>query len=233
MRHLFIFSIILGCSTANAFAQITKVTSEILSAEQVKKFLDTVPETLNIKFPIIRIYKYEDKRGRFYCVLTESRDEISVENDTMNYKIKAINFKAENGSYTKIWEIDDNIIKNDSDESSIWFWTKYCDFKDYDGDGLADPIIVYGTYGANGYDDGRIKIIIYYKGQKIAIRHQNGVLDNERETKVDNSFYNLPQSLQNSIKQKMDLMIKNNNAIFPYGWQAAMKNKKTSFSERR
>jgi hypothetical protein len=152
--------------------------------------------------------------------------------DTFNNKIKAINVKVSKGSYVKLWEINDNIIKNDNDERSIWFWTKYIDFKDYDGDGLADPIVIYGTYAANGYDDGRIKFIIYNKGQKIAVRHQNGVLDFERETQVDMAFYGLSQSLQTSIKQKMELMMKNSQAIFPAGWQSAMKNKKTTFNER-
>jgi hypothetical protein len=120
-----------------------------------------------------------------------------------------------------------------NDESSIQFWTKYIDFNDYNSDGLVDPIIIYGTSAANGYDDGRIKFIIYYQGQKIAIRHQNGILDYERETQVDKAFYKLPLPLQTSIKQKMESMMKNSHAIFPAGWQAAMRNKKIRFSERR
>ena len=97
---------------------------------------------------------------------------------------------------------------------------------------MADPIIVYGTTAVNGYGDGRIKIIIYYKGQKVAIRHQNGTLDFERETSVDKAFYALPVLLQTAVKQKMELMIKNKQAIFPAGWQLAMKNKKTTINER-
>ena len=98
---------------------------------------------------------------------------------------------------------------------------------------MADLIIVYGTTALNGYDDGRIKIIIYYKGQKIAIRHQNGMLDFERETIIDKAFYSLPTGLQSAVKQKMELMQKNNQAIFPAGWQLAMKNKKTTINERK
>jgi hypothetical protein len=79
----------------------------------------------------------------------------------------------------------------------------------------------------------RLKVHHYYKGQKIAIRHQNGVLDFERETQVDKGFYNLPLSLQASIKHKMELMTENDQAIFLAGWQLAMKNKKTTFNEIR
>jgi hypothetical protein len=217
-----------------AFAQKATITSGMLTSKQAADlFPDTVCRKLNINFPIFRVYEYADKTAQYYCILTESRNEITAEKDTIHHKIKAVNVKADKGAFTKIWEINDNIIQNENDETSIWFWTKYIDFTDYDDDGLADPIIIYGTSGANGYGDGRIKFIIYYKGQKVAIRHQNGELDYERETQVDKSFYDLPQSLQASIKKKMELMMKNNHAIFPAGWQTAMKNKMTMFNERR
>jgi len=233
LRHiLFLFFAFIYLTTA--FAQKTTFNSEILTAKQITELLpDSILKSLNISFPIFRVYRYADKTGKYYCVLTESRNEITVEKDTVNHKIKAINVKADKGSFIKLWEINDNVIKNDNDESNIWFWTKYMDFKDYDGDGLADPIIIYGTSGANGYDDGRIKFIFFNKGQKVAIRHQNGVLDYDRETQVEKAFYDLPQSLQAAIKQKMEQMMTNNQAIFPAGWQTAMKNKKTLFNERR
>jgi hypothetical protein len=142
-----------------------------------------------------------------------------------------INFiKGPNG-LEKQWEINDFILK-EKDESSIWFWTKYCDFKDIDEDGIIDQILVFGTSGLNGYDEGRIKILLVYKGQKIVIRHQNGVLDFERNTQVDQAFYSLNLSLQNRIKEIMQKMIENNHAIFPYGWQDAMKKQKLKFDEK-
>ena len=233
MRHIFIFFITFLWLT-NTFAQEKNLISEILTAKQVTElFPDTVRKTLNINFPIVRVYKYADKAGKYYFILSESRNEITADKDTFNYKIKAISVKADNSSFRKLWEINDNIIKNDNDENTIWFWSKYIAFKDYDGDGLADPIITYGTSAANGYDNGRIKFIIYCKGQKISIRHQNGVLDFERETQVDKAFYDLPQPLQSAIREKMELMVKSEQAIFPAGWQTAMKNKKTNFNERK
>jgi hypothetical protein len=233
VRHILFLFFGFICLTT-AFAQKTTVNSEILTPRHVTElFPDSIRKSLNINFPIFRVYKYADKTGQYYCVLTESRNEITADKDTINQKIKAINVKDDNGSFSKVWEINDNIVKNDNDENSIWFWTKYIDFKDYNGDGLVDPIIVYGTSGANGYGDGRIKFIIYFKGQKIAVRHQNGVLDFERETQVDKFFYDLPQPLQTAIKQKMELMTKNDHAIFPAGWQTAIKNKRTTFNERR
>ena len=181
-------------------------------------FTDSVRRQLNIDFPIFRVYKYGDKSGKFLCVLTESNDSISSSNDTFNHSLRALNLKIDGRRLTKTWEINDNIIKNEKDENSIWFWTNYLDFKDFDSDGLVEPIVVYGTRAMNGYDDNRIKFIIYYKGKKFAIRHQNGVLDNERKTEIDSSFFSLPKKVKDNIKSKMALMEKQAKAIFTQTW---------------
>ena len=189
-------------------AQQNGTACKILSSNEIKKILsDSVKKEMKISYPIIRVYKYSDKSGEFLCVLTESNDSIS-DKDTFNHNIKAINIKVDKGKFVKKWELNDNIVKNNNDENSIWFWTKYFDFKDFDNDGVIEPIIVYGTGGMNGYDDGRIKFIIFYNGRKIAIRHQNGVLDDERHTQIDNAFYSLPQNLKDNIKSKMALIEK-------------------------
>lgn len=227
------FLVISILSVSKCFSQ-NATSNYILSSNQIKKlFANSLRKEFKINYPIFRVYKYTDQSGEYYCILTESRDSIGNRKDTLNYNIRAISLKFENGKYSKNWEINDQAIKNGKDEQSIWFWTKYSDFKDFDNDRLVEPLIVYGTWGANGYDDGRIKILIYYKGQKIAIRHQNGVLDFERETQIDKSFYSLPQSIQTAIKQKIELIIKSDQAIFPSGWQLAMKNQKTIISEKK
>ena len=207
---------------SNSFAQSPKLLDRL---EIDKLFPESVLKNLALEFPVYKVYKFSDITGSYYCILSESREEVNSSNDTFNYKIKAVTLKLENELFTKIWEINDQIIRN-KEESSIWFWTIYIDFKDYDKDGILETVIVYGTNGLNGYDDGRIKFIIYNKGQKVAIRHQNGLLDGERSTQIDQGFYSLPLQLQNSIKEKMKLMEQNNNAVFTGGWELAMKNKK-------
>lgn len=208
-------------------AQKPAVSSQQLSSKQIGEvFPDELRKKLGITLPIFKVYKYDDKSGQFYCVLTESRTSITEENDTLNNTIKAINFRYQDGKFIKSWEINDNIIK-DKYETSVWFMTKYVDFKDYDGDGLLEPMIIYGSAGMNGRDDGRVKFIIYYKGQKIAIRHQNGTLDYERETQLDKSLYTLPEPMLESIREKMELMVKNGHTIFPASWQTDLENKKT------
>ena len=200
-------------------AQQKSSASELLTHKQIETiFTDSIKKEFKINYPIFRVYRYTDKSGNFLCVLTESNDSIVNNKDTFNRSIKAINLKINKNNFVKIWELNDNTIKSENEENSIWFWTSYVDFKDFNNDGLVEPIIVYGTSGMNGFDDGRIKFIIFYKGQKIAIRHQNGVLDNERQTQIDKAFYSLPQKLKDDIKSKMALMKKQNKAIFTVTW---------------
>jgi hypothetical protein len=200
-------------------AQQKSSTSEILSLKQIQTiFTDSIKNKFKINYPIFRIYKYTDKSGDFLCVLTESTDSITSNKDTFNHSIKAINLKVDKDKLVKVWELNDNTIKNEKEETSIWFWTRFFDFKDFNNDGLVEPIIVYGTRAMNGYDDGRIKFVVFYNGQKIAIRHQNGVLDYERQTQIDKAFYSLPEKLKDNIKSKMALMTKEDKAIFTATW---------------
>lgn len=232
MKKISIILILLLNLTA-VYPQNSKVYSEVISTNQVQElFSDSIKKVLNISYPIFMVFKYKDKSGKYFCILTENNLTKSSKNDAVNDKIRAIFINDLNGSFNKLWEINDFILNNNNLEYNIWFWTKYMDFKDIDGDNLIDPIIIYGTTGKNDFDDGRVKIIIYYKGHKIAIRHQNGVLDFERETQVDKAFYDLPEKIQVDIKSKMNQIENNNQAIFPAYWQKAMTNKKTIINER-
>ncbi|MDR6786599.1 hypothetical protein ABIE26_005215 [Pedobacter africanus] len=222
-------------SAALTFGQTKVLSTEILSPQETRKIItDQVHKHFGINYPTRRVYRYTDKSGQFFIVLTESNDLKAGRKDTLHHHIKAYNFQMDKSELLKNWEIYDTITKQPGSnemENSIWFWTKYTDFKDIDNDGLIDPVVIYGTSGMNHTDDGRIKILIYYKGKKFAIRHQNGTLDFERNTRVDKAFYTLPVKIQEHVKLIMKKMMDDGNAIFPYGWQKAMKAHKVFFDE--
>ncbi|MBN8851683.1 MAG: hypothetical protein BGO55_05230 [Sphingobacteriales bacterium 50-39] len=203
--------------TASEIPQ-TRTASEILTRSQALSIVnDSVKKAFKIDYPIYRVYKYTDVSGQYFCVLTESTDSIATnaegEPDTAHHTIRAIDLKLDNGKFTKVWEINDFILKNGS-EISIWFWTKFCEFQDLDNDGLIDPIIVYGSHSMDEINGNRVKFIIYYKGQKIAIRHQDSDLDEARSTEVDKTFHPLPQKLKDAVKAEMLLINKAGLAIF-------------------
>ena len=238
--HRTLLILLLFFATTEVFGQTKVASSEILSQQASSSlFTDSLNKQLGITYPIRRVYKCVDKSGQFFIVLTESNDTITIDKDTLNHNIKAFNLHLDKNRLLKKWEINDFITHlanyldvNDAMETSIWFWTKYSEFADIDNDSLIDPIIIYGTGGMNNTDDGRIKILIYYKGKKVAIRHQNGVLDFERNTQVDKEFYSLPLKLQAHVKLIMKKMTDDGNAIFPYGWQDDMSKHKLKFDER-
>ena len=201
--------------TITAFCQSS--SSAILSQSEVAQLLSgAIKKEFQIDFPVSRVYKCTDKSGGFYVVLTEKFDGIDGQ-DTLHHRIRALCLSDVAGKLTKRWEINDFIIKTskgDPDETSIWFWTKYFELKDIDGDDLIEPVLVYGTAALNGIDDGRTKILIFYKEQKIAIRHQNGVLDDERHTQTDPSFYSLPKKIQQEVYHIREKITKDGYGIF-------------------
>lgn len=225
--------------TANfAIAQVNNKKGKanmLPKAEAAKIFTTDIKTRLGIILPVVRTYSYSDTSGKYYMVLTEKFNGM-ITGDTVHKAIKAFNFKSTAAGPEKQWEINDAANKATDDydgERSIWFWTRYCTFQDIDKDGLADPIIVYGTSGAEGYDEGRgrVKILLYYKGKKIVIRHQDGVLDDERNTQVDAAFYKLPTTIQNHVTAMMHEIANETNTIFPNGWEANMKKHKLEFDE--
>ncbi|OUL63087.1 YARHG domain-containing protein [Flavobacterium sp. AJR] len=200
-----------------------------LSKEKINEiFTKEKRKELGINFNIWKVYNYKDKTGEYYLVLTEDKYKEPADGDNFNNTVKAFNFKIENNRWIKTFETNDFKQK---EEESIWFWTKYIYVEDFDNDGIIEPMVIYGTNGYNGYDDGRIKILLYYKGKKIAIRIQNGILDDERNFSLDAEFYRIPKKIQDKIIEQMNSMVENGHSILPYGWQKKMAKKMTFIQE--
>ena len=54
-----------------------------------------------------------------------------------------------------------------------------------DGDGIVDPIMVYGTAGSNDTSDGRIKILVYHHGHPDQHRQGNEPVVGDSPGKID------------------------------------------------
>ena len=230
--HIAILLFIFGfASIHSAYGQIS---SKRLSDEEIAStFTDDLKTELQINFPIYRIYEYTDNSGKNLIVMTEH--EKGVLDDQVRYDtIQAFCYSVEENNYSLNWTLKDFILRGDvySPENSIWFWTRYFELDDYSGDGLVDPIMIYGTWGPNDFDDGRIKILIYHNAKKRAIRHQNALSDWDRHTQVDVKFYELPVGIQDRVHFIMDSIEINDHAIFPYGWEKAMENGELEIDER-
>lgn len=228
MRYSYLF---FAFGLAAFFPMNAQTAARLLTKVQAQQLItDTCKKRFNINYPVLRVYELQNTSYSTYWILTEHVSNNSTK-DTLHDKIKAFELICKNGQWTKNREINDFIEPTGNTERNIWFWTRYCQFEDLNQDGVSDPVIVYGTHGINGFDDGRIKILVFYNGEKTAIRHQNGVLDSERNTKIDPSFYQLPSNIQTNVKTLMKKIMAANHGIFPAGWEKAMQNGKTVIDE--
>ncbi|MCV9929950.1 hypothetical protein OIU83_19980 [Flavobacterium sp. LS1R49] len=167
------------------------------------------------KFPIFRAYEYQDKGGVYELILSENQKVISPK-DTLNTRIEAICYLNDHGGYIEKWKINDLVESAEVEETTIWFWTKYCSTQDLDDDGYVDPVIVYGT---KTDDDNlrRIKIITIYKGKKYAIRAVECDLDYCRSFKKDKNWNLLPQKIKIHIDQLLAKIRKEQHILLKDG----------------
>ena len=226
-RILILFFILIYNFT---FGQKYDITSKQLSKQEIDSiFTDHIKAKLQLDYSIHKVYQYNDQAGMHFIVMTKNIIEC-VEQEACFDAIKAYCYTYKNDDFKLKWMFNDFILPN-SDEYSISYWTKYFKIDDYDNDGFADPIMVYGTFGMNDFYDGRIKILIYYKNKKSVIRHQNAIHDDERQTQIDKEFYELPTTIKNRVTTIIENITENDHGIFPSGWQKAMKNKKLKFDD--
>ena len=205
--------------------------SQRLSDVEVKTlFTPSFMKQHKIAFDVYRSYRYKDTLGEHYIVLTE-HSYVNQDDETNYDKIRAYSFLVTKGTWTLEWQMKD-FMNTKVEEYSIWFWSRYIRLDDLDGDGVVDPILVYGTSGMNFFEDGRMKILIYKNNKKVAIRHQNSISDFRRHTQVDVDFYKLSSSIQDYVKTLIQKMSDNNHILFSSQWQKSMRNHEILFPKR-
>ncbi|MBP1222896.1 M949_RS01915 family surface polysaccharide biosynthesis protein [Flavobacterium sp. 1355] len=191
MKKIFLFLFLIN--SILGFSQ--KTESYRLTKEQItQRELNEVSD-----FPIYKAFEYSDKGGVYDLIFTENKKSISKK-DTLNTKIQTICVMNDHGGFIEKWRINDLLEDTIPKETTIWFWTKYCNTKDLDGDGYIDPVIVYGT--RTEYDEiRRVKIIIVYKNKKYVIRAVESDLDYGRSFKKDPTWNSLPQKIKTYVDQ--------------------------------
>lgn len=167
-----------------------------------------------LEYPVFRAWQYTDKGGFHYLLLMEKYAQTKSK-DTISTNIAAVCMmkEQEQGKDLPVlrWKMKDQL---DADEKSIWFWTKYVSLKDLDGDGYTDPLIIYGTSPkVEGDDHRRLKMLLYYRYSKVAVRAVTGTLDYERSLQYDAAFKTLPAAIQSYMKQLLQRISKEQGFI--------------------
>lgn len=215
IKTLFTLCSIFICTMGIAQEDKNYRETPLTDMEIKKLFPAEVLQQIGVEFPIFRVYPFEDKDGKQYLILTEKVTKGNIQDEnSLKRSIKAFNVSFEEDKTVKVrWAITDYINEN---ESSIWFWSRYLRLKDLDNDGFVDPIVVYGTKSIYGdhFEEGRVKILIYHLGKKIAIRQQNSEMDDGRHTQVDKSFYALPLGIKKKVYDMIEYLEDNRHALF-------------------
>ncbi|MFZ6746731.1 M949_RS01915 family surface polysaccharide biosynthesis protein [Undibacterium sp. JH2W] len=182
---------------------------------------DTLKKS-KIVFPVFKHYCYGDQSGNYVLYLTEKQDK-TYGSEKLSSAVEAHLFKiASDKSLSNIISIRD---RAENEEAGMEFWSKLTEISDIDRDGNIDPILVYRFYKQDGAGtdreafSGRIKIIMFYKGEKVVIRAITGNLDGERQTTATENFFSLPASVQKHLVKKMEGMYKDNLYGFDNSYQ--------------
>jgi len=162
---------------------------------------------------IFMVYGLSDASGDYQIAFLEKIFNIKNK-DTTNNSIEAIAFRADHGGNLIHWSIKDE-RKSENEETNIWFWTKYCSFKDLDGDNRIDPIIVYGSKDGNGYK--RIKIITIYKNKKYVIRAIESEMDLGRHFIQDKEINVLPLTIRKYLHSLLEAIRKGQGVLLKNG----------------
>ncbi len=199
----------------------TELASKLSKKEISSIFTRRKENQVGISNTIYQAYSYKDKSGEYFLVLTDHMKGLNDEKDTLYDNIYAVNVTNKNNQFKKRSTIQDKI---DEDwETSIGFWNRYSEISDFDNDGLVDLIVVYGTMGQDMHTDGRVRILTYHGKKRITIKHQNSDFGDGRVTQINSKFYLLPTPIQQKVKEKIRLMIRNGHAVFSQDWEKKMK----------
>jgi hypothetical protein len=167
-------------------------------------------KTANVTLPVLTHFCYRDKSGDYVAYLTGSGD-LRYEGATLSSKINAYLFKINPGpTLVAKGTVSDSAPK---DMAGVQWWSTLTELNDIDGDGLVDPVLVYRFYDSEGYgkmlDDpyaGRLKMIVFHRDAKAAIRAITGTLDGQRSTVASAPYFKLPAVLQTHLVRKIKRM---------------------------
>jgi len=174
-------------------------------------------ERAKVSLPVFAHFCYRDKSGDYVVYLTESGDR-RYDGDILSSKIGAYLFKINAGpTLAARGTVSDGAM---GEMAGVQWWSKLTELNDIDGDGLVDPILVYRFYPSdhgkilNDPYEGRLKMIVFHRDAKAAIRAITGDLDLQRSTTASAPYFKLPPVLQMHLVRKMKRMYEENQFGF-------------------
>lgn len=178
----------------NKVKQKARCKVKVLTSDEFDSVLNSgIIDNIDYKGDLVICYEILDRSGNYFLILTRDYDKNTIHAYYAGKKA----FDSD-----LIWNFNDSIIKNNySEEYDINFLKKYILVKDLNEDYLVDIIITYKTKSKENYD--RLQIVTWCNGSKTLINHEGAILDDERETKIDEGFYTLPKPIRKQVYEFM------------------------------
>lgn len=202
-KHLLTVLAILSC--ASAWAR-DPAPSENCSRPPFSQTPGPVSNADKDSFTVFKRTCYTDASGSYILDLLVNKAKPAPKSQ-LSHALQIQLFKLDKGTRLQSMARD----ASSANEAGVAFLPELIEVGDIDGDGLIDPIIVYRFFERDRslQDDafsGRIKIIMFYKGQKVAIRAVTGTLDGSRSTTASANFFLLPKKVRSYLVKKMKRM---------------------------
>ncbi len=176
---------------------------------------DGVPSKLpndehGVPLKLSRCHHWVDRSGEYQLWLMASEDRVVDEYHLSRSLAAQLFRKLPDGTLAPQWVIRDRVAEG---ESGAWFSQHLTEFPDLDGNGVLTPVLVLrfvpekdsdsGEPVAAGPYEGRLKLIFFHDGTKVAVRAVTGGLDDERHTTATDSYFTLPASWRRHVEGRL------------------------------
>lgn len=166
-----------------------------------------LPKSINYEGNLIKAVKWKDKMGINIVLLTEThkiKTPNSYDEDAKDAALFAYHFIARNDSIVKSWRVYD-FVKNCSADIFLNFIKGAFSITDLNEDGYAEVWMMYKNSCRSDVSPISMKIIMYEKNKKFALRGSTTVKVNETDFEggdyeFDKAFNKAPTSFKNYAK---------------------------------
>lgn len=177
---------------------------------------DGVPSRLpndehGVALRLSRCHHWVDRSGEYQLWLMASEPRV-VDQYPLSKSLAAQLFrKLPDGTLAPQWVIRDRVAEF---EDGAWFSQHLTEFPDLDGNGVLTPILVLRFVPekdspdpdnpvAAGPFEGRLKLVFFHDGTKVAVRAVTGELDDERHTTATDSYFTLPAAWRKHVEGRL------------------------------
>ena len=208
-RHASLLALLVGvCATAAQAAPVAPPRA-CTAADGVPRKLPNDEHGAPLK--LSRCHHWVDRSGEYQLWPMASEDR-TVDGYHLSKSLAAQLYRKQpDGTLAPQWVLHDRV---DAFEDGAWFSQHLTEFPDLDGQGVLTPILVLRFVPqkdppdpndpvAAGPFEGRLKLILFHDGTKVAVRAVTGELDDERRTTATDSYFTLPSAWRRHVEGRL------------------------------